>query len=87
LQYTRITLGFPTAHIFTFLSSPPVTITRPDDGPIERHVTFELWATNSSTKAIHISINELDYNTSTNFSSPKLKIKKQNNRRCSICVI
>ena len=47
---TKITLGFPIAHMFTFLSSPPVTMTRPDVGPIARHVTLALWATNSSIK-------------------------------------
>ena len=36
--------------MFTFLSSPPVTMTRPDVGPIARHVTLALWATNSSIK-------------------------------------
>ena len=39
---TKITLGFPIAHMFTFLSSPPVTMTRPDVGPIARHVTLAL---------------------------------------------
>jgi len=39
---------FPTAHRFTFLSSPPVTRTRPDLWPNARQLTFGVWATNSS---------------------------------------
>lgn len=35
--------------MLTFLSSPPVTITRPDDGPSDRQETLEPCATNSST--------------------------------------
>ena len=45
---TKITFGFPTAHMLTFLSSPPVTITRPEVGPSDRHETFDPCATNSS---------------------------------------
>lgn len=40
--------GFPTAHRLTFLSSPPVTRTRPDLLPSERQFTFAPWAENSS---------------------------------------
>lgn len=36
------------AHKLTFLSSPPVTITRADFWPNARHVTLAPWATNSS---------------------------------------
>ncbi|GIY65258.1 hypothetical protein CEXT_422801 [Caerostris extrusa] len=41
-------LDFPTAQRFTFLSSPPVTITLPDFRPKARQVTLAPWATNSS---------------------------------------
>lgn len=47
---TRMTFGLPTAHILTFLSSPPVTITRADEGPTDRQDTLEPWATNSSVR-------------------------------------
>ena len=43
-----MTFGLPTAHMFTFLSSPPVTITRPEEGPRDRQDTLEPCATNSS---------------------------------------
>ena len=36
------------AHMLTFLSSPPVTMTRPEVGPSARQLTLELCATNSS---------------------------------------
>jgi hypothetical protein len=42
---------FPTAHRFTFLSSPPVTNTRPDLWPSAKQFTLEPWATKSSEKA------------------------------------
>ena len=45
---TKIQVGFPTAHIFTFLSSPPETITRPDLWPKERQFTLPTCAANSS---------------------------------------
>lgn len=48
INLTKITFGFPTAHMLTFLSSPPVTITRPEDGPSDRHETLDPCATNSS---------------------------------------
>ena len=50
LKRTIITLGLPTAHMLTFLSSPPVTITLPDDGPKARQATFEPCATFSSER-------------------------------------
>ena len=45
---TMMQLGFPTAHKLTFLSSPPVTRTRPDLCPRARQLTFAPCATNSS---------------------------------------
>ena len=42
-----IQLGFPTAQRLTFLSSPPVTRTRPLLCPRERQVTLAAWPTNS----------------------------------------
>lgn len=42
---------FPTAHRLTFLSSPPVTNTRPDLWPSAKQFTLEPWATKSSEKA------------------------------------
>ncbi len=45
---TMMQLGFPTAHRLTFLSSPPVTRTRPDLWPRARQFTLAPWATNSS---------------------------------------
>jgi hypothetical protein len=48
---------FPTAHKLTFLSSPPVTKTRPDLWPSAKQFTFESWATKSSeTVTTQISI-------------------------------
>jgi len=44
---TMMQLGFPTAHKLTFLSSPPVTRTRPDLCPRARQLTFAPCATNS----------------------------------------
>ena len=41
-------LGLPTAHKLTFLSSPPVTSTRPDLWPSARQFTLAPCATNSS---------------------------------------
>jgi hypothetical protein len=45
-----MTFGFPTAQVFTFLSSPPVTITLPDFWPRARQLTLPPCATNSSEK-------------------------------------
>ena len=47
---TMMQLGFPTAHRLTFLSSPPVTSTRPDLWPSARQLTLELCAANSSVE-------------------------------------
>jgi hypothetical protein len=38
----------PIAHRLTFLSSPPVTRTRPDLAPRDRQLTLAPWAENSS---------------------------------------
>ena len=46
-------LGFPTAHMLTFLSSPPVTITRPDLCPSAKHFTLAVCPTNSSAIETH----------------------------------
>lgn len=48
-QLTMIAFGFPIAHTFTFLSSPPVAMTEPDLRPICRQLTAEPCATNSWT--------------------------------------
>lgn len=45
-------LGLPMAQRLTFLSSAPVTITRPDFWPKARHVTLDPCATNSSDRSI-----------------------------------
>jgi hypothetical protein len=42
--------GFPIAHKLTFLSSPPVTKTRPDLLPKAKQLTLAPWAENSSAK-------------------------------------
>lgn len=52
---TMMQLGLPTVHRFTFLSSPPVTITRPVLCPRARQFTLEPWATNSSAVKIKVS--------------------------------
>ena len=45
---TMMQFGLPTAHKLTFLSSPPVTSTRPDLCPRARQLTLAPCATNSS---------------------------------------
>lgn len=42
--------GLPIAHKLTFLSSPPVTKTRPDLLPNDKQLTLAPWAENSSAK-------------------------------------
>ena len=44
--------GLPMAHMFTFLSSPPVTITPEDLRPIFRQFTAEVCAANSCLSSL-----------------------------------
>lgn len=53
---TMIQFCFPTAHRFTFLSSPPVTRTRPDLWPSARQLTLDEWATKSSVQKASIAV-------------------------------
>ena len=48
-----IQLGLPIAHMLTFLSSPPVTMTRPDLWPSAKQLTGPPCATNSSVNYIN----------------------------------
>ena len=56
--------GLPTAHKLTFLSSPPVTSTRPDLCPRARQLTLAPCATNSSEmikQKIHVRNHAIQY--------------------------
>lgn len=48
ILFTMMHDGLPTAHKLTFLSSPPVTSTRPDLLPRDKQLTLAPWAVNSS---------------------------------------
>lgn len=50
-KFTIIQFGLPMAHKLILASSPPVTMTRPDFWPNDKHVTADPWATNSSARA------------------------------------
>ena len=57
--------------MLTFLSSPPVTITRPEEGPSDKQDTLDPWATNSS-------VNNKEYNIIKNKAYFRCRVCSRN---------